>query len=131
MTSRSRPSSAGKVAISWQEIVTKAREVDTLVAEIASASTEQSQGLTQVLSAVTAMDKITQGNAASAEESAATTIEMNKEVVVLRAAIEELNGLLGLTETELAQAEKVSSPVSSGSPAMRAIPTRTIHASKA
>ena len=90
---------SGKVATSLQEIVTKARVVDELVAEIATASTEQSQGLTQVLNAVTQMDGVTQTNAASAEESAAATLDMNKEVEVLRSAIDELRGLLGLAAT--------------------------------
>lgn len=94
---------SGKVGISLQEIVTKARQVDDLVAEIATASTEQSQGLGQVLDAVGQMDKVTQGNAASAEESAATMLEMNREVEGLRSAIEELRGLLGLAATEPGQ----------------------------
>jgi methyl-accepting chemotaxis protein len=93
---------SGKVAGSLQEIVTKAREVDELVAEIAGASTEQSQGLTQVLTAVTQMDGVTQTNAASAEESAAATLDMNREVDVLRAAVAELHGLLGLATGKIA-----------------------------
>jgi len=94
---------SGKVAARLQEIVTRAREVDNLVAEIATASTEQSQGLGQVLQAVTQMDGVTQGNAASAEESAAATLEMNQEVEVLRAAVTELRGLLGIADTETAE----------------------------
>ena len=87
---------SGKVAGSLHEIVTRAREVDELVAEIATVSTGQSQGLAQVLHAVTQMNGVTQSNAASAEESAAATMEMNREVESLRAAIDDLRGLLGL-----------------------------------
>ena len=86
---------SGKVASGLQDIVTKVREVDQLVAEIANASHEQNDGLDQVLRAVTQMDSVTQGNAASAEESAAATVEMNNEVDSLRVAISELNNLLG------------------------------------
>ncbi|HYD83975.1 MAG TPA: methyl-accepting chemotaxis protein, partial [Opitutus sp.] len=53
---------SAKVADSLGEIVTKARKVDELVAEIASASLEQSQGITQLNTAVTQMDRVTQAN---------------------------------------------------------------------
>ena len=86
---------SGKVAAGLQDIVTKVRQVDQLVAEIANASREQNDGLDQVLRAVTQMDSVTQGNAASAEESAAATVEMNTEVESLRTTIVELNILLG------------------------------------
>jgi methyl-accepting chemotaxis protein len=58
------------VAKSLEEIITKARQVDELAGEVAAASKEQSQGIVQVGKAVTEMDKVTQGNAANAEESA-------------------------------------------------------------
>jgi methyl-accepting chemotaxis protein len=86
---------SNKVGASLTVIVNRTREVDELVAEIASASAEQDQGLAQVLTAVTQMDSVTQTNAASAEESAAATLDMNREVEVLRNAVTELRGLLG------------------------------------
>jgi methyl-accepting chemotaxis protein len=89
---------SGKVAQTLQEIVTRARGVDELVAEIASASDEQSNGLVQIVSAVSQIDQVTQANAASAQESAAATIDMNAEVGVLRSAVDELRSLLGLLE---------------------------------
>jgi len=101
---------SGKVAGSLAEIVGKAREVDVLVAEIAGASHEQSQGLGQVLTAVTQMDGVTQTNAASAEESAAATLEMNREVEVLHAAVEELRGLLGIAAEAAAPEEHSPGP---------------------
>jgi methyl-accepting chemotaxis protein len=101
---------SGKVAQSLQDIVSKARGVDELVAEIAAASDEQSQGLVQIVTAVSQIDRVTQSNAASAQESAATTINMNAEVGVLRNAVEELRALLGLTAhtVEAAQPEPAS-----------------------
>jgi methyl-accepting chemotaxis protein len=60
---------SGKVATALKEIVTKVRQVDELVAEVAGASREQTQGITQINTAVSQMDKVTQSNAASAEES--------------------------------------------------------------
>ena len=84
-----------KVTASLAQIVTKARQVDELVAEIAAASKEQAQGITQVNSAVSQMDKITQSNAASAEESASASEELNAQAVALKASVSELEKLIG------------------------------------
>lgn len=86
---------SGKVASSLSEIVTKARHVDSLVAEIAAASREQSTGIMQVNQAVTQMDKVTQGNAASAEESAAASEELFAQAEALKGAVEQLQHIAG------------------------------------
>jgi methyl-accepting chemotaxis protein len=102
---------SGKVAQSLQEIVNKARGVDDLVAEIASASDEQSQGLAQIVTAVSQIDQVTQSNAASAQETTATTINMNAEVGVLRNAVEELRALLGLAAHTVESAQPEQAPL--------------------
>jgi methyl-accepting chemotaxis protein len=84
-----------KVAQSLAEIVTNARKVDELVAEIATASKEQNDGVTQVNTAVSQMDKVTQSNAASAEESASAAQELNAQTHVLRGVVGELLTLVG------------------------------------
>ena len=66
-----------KVSQSLREILAKVRQVDELAAEVASASKEQSQGIEQVNTAVTEMDKVTQSNAASAEEGASAAKELD------------------------------------------------------
>ncbi|HEY1173133.1 MAG TPA: methyl-accepting chemotaxis protein [Verrucomicrobiae bacterium] len=86
---------SGKVAKSLEEIVGKARQVDELVGEIAGASREQSTGISQVNEAVTQMDKVTQGNAASAEESAAAAEELHAQAAALKGAVEQLQALVG------------------------------------
>ena len=86
--------SSGKVTESLTQIVTKARQVDELVAEIATASREQSQGLDQLNTAVTQMDKVTQTNAASAEESASASEELTSQAVALREIVTELQNLV-------------------------------------
>ena len=72
-----------------------------MIAEIATASSEQSQGLTQVLSTVSQMDRVTQSNAASTEESAAATQDMKQKVEILHAAVDELRGLFWLAAGEI------------------------------
>ena len=84
-----------KVAKSLSEIVDKARQVDQLVAEVCTASREQSQGVHQITAAVTQMDKVVQSNAASAEESASAAEELNAQSHALREAVGELLGLVG------------------------------------
>ena len=79
-----------KVARSLEEIVTKVREVDALVAEVASASKEQTQGIQQVNGAVSQMDKVTQSNAANAEEGASAAEELNAQAVSLTEAVGSL-----------------------------------------
>lgn len=86
---------SGKVALSLSEIVQKARKVDELVGEIAGASREQTQGIQQVNIAVTQMDKVTQANAANAEESASASEELNAQASTLKEAVQELVRLVG------------------------------------
>jgi len=85
---------SGKVTESLDQIVTKARQVDELVAEIATASREQSQGIDQVNTAVTQMDKVTQTNAAAAEESASASEELTAQAATLRELVGDLQTLV-------------------------------------
>jgi uncharacterized phage infection (PIP) family protein YhgE len=84
-----------KVALTLNEIVTKARQVDELAAEVAGASHEQTQGITQINSAIGQMDKVTQSNAANAEESAAAAQELNAQAEVMKESVAELLQLVG------------------------------------
>ncbi len=86
---------SNKVATSFESIVTKTREVDQYVAEIASASQEQAQGVSQVNIAITQMDKVTQSNAASAEESAAAAEELNAQAAMVKESVQTLQQLVG------------------------------------
>ena len=86
---------SGKVAAGLLLITTKTRQVNELVVEIATASKEQSQGLGQIGTAVTQMDKVTQGNAASAEETAAASEELNAQALTLLDTVGDLRKLVG------------------------------------
>ena len=88
-----------------EEVVTSisaAREVAgkvaQLVSEISSASTEQTQGLEQINIAVSEMDKVTQQNAANAEESASAAEELSAQAQELNAAVEELSQMVGTSD---------------------------------
>jgi len=83
-----------RVAASLQKIVTKIAELDQLVAEVATASYEQTEGIVQINTAVSQMDKITQANAASAEETSGAAAELNSHAEALKAAIRALRELV-------------------------------------
>jgi len=85
---------SAKVASSLNEIVTKARQVDELVAQIANASKEQNQGIQQVNTAVSQMDKVTQGTAASAEETASAAEELNSQAGSMKDLVVELRAIV-------------------------------------
>ena len=101
-----------KVSVSLDEIVTRAREVDNLVAEIAGACAEQSQGVSQVLTAMSEVDRITQANAASAQETAAATTEMSHDFSALHEAVAELRALIGATSSTTTPNHTPAAPVS-------------------
>ncbi len=102
-----------KVTETLQEIVVKVRQVDELVGEVATASREQSQGITQVNTAVGQMDKVTQSNAANAEESASASEELNAQAESLKDAVAQLLQLVGGQATTAA---KSATPVRRNAP---------------
>lgn len=61
------------------QISTGVDKVTQLVGEIAAASEEQAQGIDQVNVAVAQMDRVTQSNAANAEESASASEELSAQ----------------------------------------------------
>jgi methyl-accepting chemotaxis protein len=86
---------SSKVGQNLNEIVSKVRQVDGLVAEVSSASREQTQGIGQISTAIGEMDKVTQSNAASAEESASAAEELNSQAKCLKDSVAELVKLVG------------------------------------
>ena len=61
---------------------------------MAAASQEQSQGIEQVNTAVSQMDKVTQATAASAERSALAVEALNSQTVASQTAVEQLASLV-------------------------------------
>lgn len=70
-------------------------KIGVLVAEIAAASKEQTQGIDQINTAVSEMDKVIQGNAANAEESASAAEEMSSQSQELNAMVKVLQSIVG------------------------------------
>ncbi len=83
-----------KVSGALREIVDKARRVDDLVGQIATASHEQSAGIGQINTAMSQMDTVTQRNAAGAEETAAAAESLSSQATVLESAVADLRALV-------------------------------------
>ena len=81
---------AKKVGESLAEITVQAKKVNELMDEIAAASQEQSQGISQINKAITQMEAVTQQNAANAEESASASEELNAQAGNLREIVQQL-----------------------------------------
>jgi methyl-accepting chemotaxis protein len=78
----------------FQENTLVAGKISNLIDEIASASEEQSQGITQVGQAVAEMDRVVQQNAAAAEESAAASEELNVQAAQMKDMVDALVALV-------------------------------------
>lgn len=68
---------ADEVGSQLNSIKESSDSIQTLIAEIAAASTEQTQGLNQVNTAVSQMDNVVQSNAANSEETASAAEELS------------------------------------------------------
>ena len=86
---------SAKVSRGLGDILSKVRQVDALITEVASASREQSQGVNQVNTAVSQMDKVTQSNAAHAEECASAAEELKAQSSRLGETVRGLSALIG------------------------------------
>lgn len=93
----------GELSKSMEATAENAGKVATLIAEIAAASKEQSQGIDQINTAVAEMDKVVQGNAANAEESASASEELSAQAQELNAMVEELTALVKGAGAQAAQ----------------------------
>jgi methyl-accepting chemotaxis protein len=84
---------------SLTEIMASIKQVAEIVAEIASASQEQSTGIDQINKALTQMDEVTQQNSALVEENAASakTLEHQAKIMDQRVAFFRIEGDSGVT----------------------------------
>ena len=105
------------------QVIESSAKTAELVSEIAAASHEQSQGITQVNHAMTEMDKVTQQNAASAEESAAASEELSAQATTMDGFVDDLGRLVGGAANGRGNAPKTLPAISSGKKGMgRALP---------
>ena len=82
------------VVQAFHAVVTTATRVTQLMAEVAAASDEQAKGISQVNAAVADIDKVTQGNAAAAEQSAAASEQLTAQAAELRQMVADLERIV-------------------------------------
>ncbi|MCP3939981.1 MAG: hypothetical protein GY710_00670 [Desulfobacteraceae bacterium] len=89
----------GKLLASVNEefgkVLGKTKEAVSRIAEIASASEQQSEGITQITNAVCELDDVVQKNAATAEESASASEEMSAQAMQLKKIVNDIVALTG------------------------------------
>ena len=86
---------ANAAADSLRSIVGDVTSVAELLNGIAKASGEQAQGVDQINTAVSQLDRVTQQNAGSAEESASASEHLSAQSVALDSIVLELGAIVG------------------------------------
>jgi methyl-accepting chemotaxis protein len=76
-----------EVLTTFEEIMAQVSKVDEVVAEITVASEQQSQGVTQINTAVEQVNLVTQANAANSEEAASAAEEMSGQSTELQGLV--------------------------------------------
>jgi methyl-accepting chemotaxis protein/methyl-accepting chemotaxis protein-1 (serine sensor receptor) len=94
-TSRDGNAKLEQVAGVIRAITESAAKVKTLVDEVNMGSQEQARGIDQISKAIAQMDQVTQGTAASAEESASASEELSAQAQALNHIVTELGALVG------------------------------------
>jgi methyl-accepting chemotaxis protein len=108
---QSQKNSDNGVAVSQEvagiltQIVDSVGKLSQLIGEVSSASQEQAKGIEQIGTAVTEMDKLTQSNAANAEESASASEELSAQANELN---DMVNVLVGIVTGAAAQSSRPS-----------------------
>ncbi|MEQ9862447.1 methyl-accepting chemotaxis protein [Pectobacterium cacticida] len=77
----------GNAGKTMHDIVTSITQVHDIMGEIASASDEQSRGISQISQAIVEMDSTTQQNAALVEQSAAAADSLEEQAKLLKQAV--------------------------------------------
>ena len=92
-----------KMATNLAAILEKTRQLDERIAEIAESSRQQNEGIAQVNNAVASMDKVTQENAALADQSASASEELKAQAEQVRIEVAGLMRMAHGDEDETAE----------------------------
>jgi methyl-accepting chemotaxis protein len=109
----------------FHRMIGSAKKVAELIAEISAATHQQSQGIDQVNRGIAELDKVTQANAANAEESASAAEEMSAQAAQLQCLVEELVALVGGSSSRTASAGEKEPVEERLTPASVRLPEKT------
>ncbi|MBN1382995.1 MAG: Cache 3/Cache 2 fusion domain-containing protein [Deltaproteobacteria bacterium] len=79
----------------FKENMEFSEKMGMLIDEITAASEEQAQGIGQINTAVAELEKVTQGNAANAEETASASEELNAQAEQIKRVSVDLHDVVG------------------------------------
>ncbi len=112
----------------FKENVEISTKIAGLIGEIAAASSEQAQGIGQINTAVAEMDKVTQAQAATAEESASASEELSAQAEQMKSYVADLSAVVGgassgqaIQQTERTEYKKLASRTSANQHARNAL----------
>jgi len=101
----------------FRENIVMSNKIAGLIDEIAAASGEQAQGIGQINTAINEMDKVTQSQAATSEESASASEELNAQAVGMKGFVADLNAIItGHTNIDAPAQEAVDTGSGSRTP---------------
>jgi len=118
---------------SFHAVSQSIEKINITISEIVGSTKEQSIAITQVNEAISLVDNVTQQNAATAEETASCSEELNSEVKTMRGSVNDLLIMVGGVTSEdikpghTQQAPKIRVPVK----ALPKLHTSVMSASKA
>ena len=90
-----------------------------LIDEVTEASRQQAHGIDQVSQATAQMEKVTQATAATAEESAAASEELNAQAESSMFVVRKLAAMVGYEAKSNGPANRSAAPVSDGRVSIR------------
>jgi methyl-accepting chemotaxis protein len=86
---------ASRTHLAFHELASRSKKVEDLITEITASSQDQAQGIGQISKSVAAMDKATQINSTSAEETASVSKELNSQAKSISDMANQLMALIG------------------------------------
>jgi len=85
---------SSQVGETFKNILSKAREVNSIVEDITTASQEQSNGIAHINTAVTQLDGDIQANSAAAEQTASTSEQLTSQAETLQQNVVDLQRII-------------------------------------
>jgi methyl-accepting chemotaxis protein len=101
------------------EVTKRAAKMSELIEEIAMASKEQSQGISQVNTTLGEIDKVVQANAANTEEVASTSEEMSAQAEQMKEYVAVLSEVVNGARNAEGGTDRHSMPKSSTAPQLK------------
>ena len=82
------------------EILEKIKKTSNLIGEISISTKEQSEGMNQIATAMGGIDQVTQQNAATSEEAAASAEELNAQALAMQDMVSVIGQMVGFEMNE-------------------------------